>query len=100
MEHPKNTKTTPGKRYKFEDLRGWLEGDDPAPLEEIRDIHEGKALVRKDFVKDFTAMLGLCSPMERVLLASKHPINPGKPGWEQRMADMFKTLWGIVKNRR
>jgi hypothetical protein len=56
--------------------------------------------VRKDFVKEFGELLKLATPMEHILLASEHPINPGEPGWEERMAGMFKHLWEMTNRRK
>ncbi len=90
---------TTEKRYTLSQVRGWLDGDDPAPLDEIREIHEGKAHVRKDFVRELSEAMGKLSPLEAVKLARDHQVFPGEPGWEERFAGLLKASYLVIKNR-
>ncbi len=87
-------------RFKIEDVLGWLDGNDPAPLEEIRLIHEGKCPYRNDFIKELTKSLALLSPLEHVKLAADFPIRPPEKGWEERLAAMLKEVHRLTKHRR
>lgn len=90
---------TTGKRYTLSQVRGWLDGDEAAPLDEIREIHEGRAHVRKDFVRELSEAMGKLSPLEAVKLAKDHPVFPGEPGWEQRFAELLKASYLVIRNR-
>ncbi len=99
MPNPTRSKVPQEKRYTLTQVLGWLEGNDPPPLEEIKDIHDGKARVRKDFVKEIQERLRLLTPLEAVKLAKDHPVYPGEPGWEGRFAELLKACYLIVKHR-